>query len=105
MTKNRVVSPTSFCRAIRSEMVEASDGSSPDNLSKSCSRESRSPDRTTEKKDWWVMNRRAFDEFERERDIKNLHERERERERVCVCVCVLCWFYFSFLGLCFVFVF
>ena len=76
-------------------MVEASDGSSPDNLSKSCSRESRSPDRTTEKKDWWVMNRRPFDEFERERDIKNLHERERE----------LCWFYFSFLGLCFVFVF
>ena len=86
--KNRAVSPASFCRAIRSEMVEASDGSSPDSLSKSCLRESRSPDRTAEKKGWWVMNRRAFDE----------RERERERERV---VLVLFWF----LGLCFVFVF
>ena len=84
--KNRPASPTLFCKAIRSEMVEASDGSSPDSLSKSYLRESRSLDRTVEKKDWWVMNRRAFD------------ERERERERV---VLVLFWF----LGLCFVFVF
>ena len=40
--------------------------------------ESTSPDRTAEKKDWWVMNHRAFDECESERDIKNLHERERD---------------------------
>ena len=59
-------------------MVEASDGSSPDSLSKSCLRESRSPDRMAEKKDWWVMNCRAFDESESERDKKNLHERERD---------------------------
>ena len=61
--------------------------------------ESTSPDRTAEKKDWWVMNRRAFDECESERDIKNLHERERE------IVGVLCWFYFNFLGMYFVYVF
>ena len=77
--KNRAVSPASFCIAIRSEMVEAFDRSSPNCLSNSCLRESRSPDQTAEKKDWWVMNRRAFDKFESERDIKNLHEIERER--------------------------
>ena len=47
------------------------------------------------------MNRRAFDECESERDIKNLHERERERERLWECcvgfilifwVCILCMF-------------
>ena len=79
VAKNKAISLASFCRAIRSETVEAFNGSSPDSLSKSCLRESRSPDQMTEKKDWWVMNRRAFDKFESERDIKNLHEIERER--------------------------
>ena len=80
-------------------MGEAFDRSSPNCLSNSCLRESRSPDQTAEKKDWWVMNRRAFDKFESERDIKNLHEIERERLQEC-CVgfilifglCVLCLF-------------